>query len=422
MSEARGDAAHRDPAIPFTIRALLVALFLASFAAIGQITLLGKQVFDMTGRELDLGLLGLAEFAPIALLAPIAGSVADSFDRRKVYGIALLGEIGSSLGLFLYVRSDPTSLAPIFALVFMFGVARAFVAPSSRALPIDLSPPEILERVVALRSLAWQAGIIAGPIVFGFVFVAGRELPYLVAAGGFAAAALTLLLVKDAPVAKLDRPVGYGQAFHDATEGLRFIRRTPVLFGAISLDLFAVLLGGAVALLPAIAEERLGVGAVGLGWLRAAIGIGATLTAATLSVKPIKDHIGRVLLVAVGVFGLSTIMLGLTTSYVVAFAALLVLASADAVSVFIRATIVPLATPEHMRGRVLAVENVFIGASNELGAVESGVAGHVLGVVGAVVLGGVGTLLVVAGFWAFVPALRDVRRFADVRADLASGP
>jgi hypothetical protein len=199
-----------------------------------------------------------------------------------------------------------------------------------------------------------------------------------------------------------------------ALEGLRFIRRTPILLGAISLDLFAVLFGGAVALLPAIAEDRLGVGAVGLGWLRAAGGIGASITAVVLAVRPLRRRVGRWLLVSVGVFGLATVVLGVTRNYLVAFVAMGVLTSADMVSVFVRGTIVPLATPDAMRGRVLAVEQVFIGASNELGAFESGVAATFVGLVAAVVSGGVATLAVVAVWWKAFAALRDVDTFDDI--------
>ena len=198
------------------------------------------------------------------------------------------------------------------------------------------------------------------------------------------------------------------------SKGLRFIRHRPVLFGAISLDLFAVLFGGAVALLPAIAEDRLGVGNVGYGWLRAAPGIGAVLLTALLAIRPLSRRIGRTLYVVVAVFGAATIVFGATTSYAVAFVALIVLSGADAISIFIRNTIVPLATPDHMRGRVMAVENVFIGASNELGAFESGVASTLLGVGPAVVLGGVLTLGVVGIWWFVFPALRDIDRFEDV--------
>ena len=197
---------------------------------------------------------------------------------------------------------------------------------------------------------------------------------------------------------------------------MRFIRSRPVLFGAIALDLFAVLFGGAVALLPAIAEDRLDAGNVGYGWLRAAPGIGAVALTVVLAVRPVRRHVGVTLLVAVGLFGAATVVFGVTRSYIVAFIALVVLSGADAVSVFIRATIVPLATPDHMRGRVMAVENVFIGASNELGAFESGVAAVLIGVGPAVAMGGVLTLAVVAVWPALFPSLRAIDRFEDVEA------
>jgi len=403
--------------VPNDVRLLLVALFFTAFSSVGQVTILGKQVFDMTGRALDLGLLGFAEFIPVFLFAPIAGSVADTFDRRKVYAAGLLGEAASSVAFFAYVATDPTELWPIFLIVVGFGTARAFAAPASRALPIDMSPPALVERVVALRSLVFQAGIILGPIVFGFVFLIGPQYPYLVAGIGFLLAMAIVLAIKAPTIQKLARATGYREAFRNATGGLRLIAKNPVLGGAITLDLFAVLLGGAVALLPAIADQRLGVGAVGLGWLRAAIGIGAAMMAALLAVRPIRRRVGPALLGSVAIFGVATIVLGLTRSYVVAFIALMVLAAADAISMFIRATLVPLATPEAMRGRVLAVENVFIGASNELGAVESGLVGQWLGIVPAVVTGGVGTLLVVVGFVLFAPALRSIDRFSDVRPE-----
>jgi hypothetical protein len=228
-------------------------------------------------------------------------------------------------------------------------------------------------------------------------------------------AIVLLVFVPDAGIEKLDNAPGARAALRQAREGLSFVRRSPILLGAISLDLFAVLFGGAVALLPAIAEDRLGVGAVGLGWLRAAAGIGAGLTALAMAWHPISRHVGRTLLIVVGMFGLGTIVLGLTQDYLTAFLALAVLGASDSVSVFIRLTLVPLATPESMRGRVLAVENVFIGASNELGAFESGVAAHLVGLVGAVVLGGAATLVVVMLWWARFPSLRNVDRFDEVR-------
>ena len=269
--------------------------------------------------------------------------------------------------------------------------------PANRALPIDLAPPGTIERVVALKAVSFMAGTVAGPIIFSFLFVADIALPYLTAAIGLAIG-ITLLSLVPKPQVVQYKPTGTKQVIKDAFEGLRFIRRTPILFGAISLDLFAVLFG-VIALLPAIAEERLGVGAVGLGWLRASVGIGAGITMLSLSFKPLKRNVGKRLIHMVGVFGVATIALAMTRSFAIAFILLFIAASADAVSMFIRASLVPLATPEQMRGRVLAVESVFIGASNELGAAESGVAAALLGLVGAILFGGVGTLIVVILWW-----------------------
>ena len=402
--------------VPTKVKILLIASFFSALATVGQITIVGKQVYDMTGSELNLGLLGLAEFLPLALLSPFTGPVADRFDRRKVFSVALLAEALASFFLFLYISSEPTSVAPIFGLIALFGVARAFATPASRALPIDWSPDNVVERVVALKSVAFQAGIIVGPALFGFIFVLGRSFPYLAAVISYGIANLLLLTVGPSAIKKLGTS-GSKQAFRDALEGLKFIKKSPVLYGAISLDLMAVLFGGAVALLPAIAEDRLGVGAVGLGWLRAGVGIGASIVAITLSVRPLRRHIGKSLLKAVTVFGCGTIVLGLSSSFILAFVALIILSGADAISVYIRASLVPLATPEEMRGRVLAVEGVFIGASNELGAVESGLTAAAFGLVGAILFGGFGTLAVVAIWWRFFPALRNVQSFSEVKPD-----
>ena len=401
--------------LPFAIKALLATSFLTSFATVGQITILGKQVFDMTGRELDLGLLGLAEFVPLAVAAPFTGALADRFDRRRVFAFGVAGEAVTSLGLLWYVSTSPTTVTPIFGLVVVYGFARALAGPAVRALAIDITPPELIERVIALRSLAFQAGAILGPVTAGFLFVANIALPYLVSALLYSAAALLISVVPKRPTRRLDTR-GARQALRDAREGLRFIRRQPVIFGAISLDLFAVLLGGVVALLPAIAEERLGVGAVGLGGLRAALSAGAASTAFVLSIRPVRRHVGKTLLGVVGAFGVLHLGLAFTTTYVLACVLLFAAAALDSVSVFIRSTLIPLATPEDMRGRVLAVENVFIGASNEMGAVESGVTAAAFGLVGAMVFGSVGTLLVVTLWWRFFPILRDVDRFSEVRA------
>ncbi len=407
-----------------SVAALLIMVVCSATATVAGVTALGKQVYDLSGRELDLGWLGLAEFAPAALLVFVTGTVADRFDRRRVVAIAALAEAVAAVGLGLYALSDPTGVAPIFGLVVGFGTARAFAAPASRALPADIVAPAALPRLVARFSIAWQVSIIAGPVLAGFAYVVDPALPYFLMAALLlaAAAAVARIAPRDRPFATPgDGTVADPEAGPDAHpdpasvraafEGLRFIRSRPVLLGAIALDLFAVLFGGAVALLPAIAEDRLGVGAIGLGWLRAAIGIGAALTTTVLAVRPRERHIGATLLVVVGIFGAFTVVLGLTRSYVVAFAALAILSGADAISVFIRATLVPLLTPEDRRGRVLAVENVFIGASNELGAFESGVVGQLFGAPVAVVTGGLATIAIALLWWVAFPSLRRLDRF-----------
>ena len=397
--------------------ALFGVTFLSMAMTMGQLTILGKQVFDMTGRPLYLGFLGLAEFVPAFLLAPVTGMVADRFERRLVYAWGLGGEALASVGLFFYVVTDPTSVLPIYGLVVVFGSARAFLMAVSRALPVDLAPEAVRERTVALNVVAWQAGFIVGPVSFGFAFEIDPAVPYLLAAWSSAAGIGLLMLLPPSAVRRAASASGAGAraALRHALEGLRYVRRNRVLLGAISLDLFAVFMGGAHALLPAIAEERLGVGAVGLGWLAAAFGIGASVVMVALAVRPLRRRVGPSLLGVVAAFGVGAIVLGLTGSFIVAFAALLVMGGADAVSVFIRSTLVPLATPEDMRGRVMAVEYVFIGGSSELGAFKSGVVGAVLGVAGAVVFGGVGAVAVVAVCWVVYPELRGIDRFAEVR-------
>jgi MFS family permease len=407
-----------------SIVALLLSVLCSSAAAAAGVTALGKQVYDLSHREIDLGLLGLAEFAPAALLVLVTGSRADRLDRRFVAAAGMAGEAMAALGLAWYASTDGTRVAPIFVLVLCFGTARAFVAPAQRSLPSDLVPAESLPWLVARHSGTWQAAIIVGPVLGGALYVVDPVAPYLAMAALLGAGAVSMLLVPQTrgPVVEVAAPIepllGHDAppsptrpGLHDAMEGLRFIRHHPILLGAISLDLFAVLFGGAVALLPAIAEDRLGVDAVGLGWLRGAAGIGAAVVTLVLARRPLTHRVGRTLLIVVAAFGAFTIVLGVTRSFVVALIAMAALSGADAISVFIRATLVPLVTPREKRGRVLAVENVFIGASNELGAFESGVAGQILGPSGAIVLGGAATLVIAGAWWVTFPALRDVDHF-----------
>ena len=395
-----------------SIVSFLVAGGASSIGMFLQAAALAKQLFDITDSEFALGLLGLVEFLPALILLPLTGSAADRFDRRRVAAAGLAVEGVTAVLFFLYATTDPTSALPLFAIAAVFGTARAFVAPSFRSLPPLLAPPGGLPRLMAFYAATWQFGLIVGPASSGFLYDVDPAVPYIVAVGCFGVAAVVVLILTTRRV-QHRTPADERPSLHHALEGLRFIRHRPVLLGAISLDLFAVLFGGAVALLPAIAEERLNVGNVGYGWLRAAPGIGAVLLTALLAVRPISRRIGPTLFVVVAIFGAATIVFGATTSYAVAFIALIVLSGADAISIFIRTTIIPLATPDHMRGRVSAVENVFAGASNELGAFESGVASTLLGVGPAVVLGGVMTLGVVGVWWFLFPSIRKIDRFED---------
>ena len=399
------------------VRNLLLSSTGVNAGVLLQATVLGKQVYDITGRELDIGLLGLAEFLPAALLVLVTGTVADRFNRKVVGAIAIFCELLCSLALGVYALSEPTAVWPLFVIAVLFGAARAFAAPSIRSMPPMVAPAGALPRTIALYSATWTSAAIIGPAAGGFLYAAGPEVAYFVATvltGGGLMALLAIRLPRSVPVpgenpTKAERPT-----LHSALEGLRFIRRTPILLAAISLDLFAVLFGGAVALLPAIAEDRLNVGDVAYGWLRAAPGIGAAAMAVFLASRPVTRLVGRKLLFVVGLFGVMTILLGVTTNYVVAFVALVVLSGADMISVFIRGTLVPLVTPDDKRGRVTAVENVFIGASNELGAFESGVAAQAFGTQAAVVGGGVATVAIVGLWWVFFPSLRDVDRFEEL--------
>jgi MFS family permease len=396
-----------------SVRSLLAASTTSSVAMFLQTAALGKQLFDITDSTIALGLLGLVEFLPALILLPVTGSVADRFDRRRVAAVGFAVEALTSTVLCLYAASDPTSGVPLFLVAAVFGAARAFSSPAMRALPPLLAPVGGLPRLIALDAATWQFGMIVGPASSGFLYDTDPTVPYITAACCFAVSVVFMAGMQlRRPQQRI--PADERPTLRHALDGLRFIRRTPVLLGAISLDLFAVLFGGAVALLPAIAEERLGVGNVGYGWLRAAPGIGAVALTSLLAIRPVHRHVGVVLLGSVGVFGAATVVFGLTHSFTVAFVALLVLSGADAVSVFIRRTIVPLVTVDRMRGRVGAVENVFIGASNELGAFESGVAAALLGVGPAVVLGGLLTLGVVAVWPALFPALRRIDRFEDI--------
>jgi MFS family permease len=381
--------------------------FLSTNAALMQAVALGWQVYDLTGSALNLGLIGLAEFLPSLLLALLAGHVADRFDRRIVCFLCYLLELVCAALLVLFAVVGVASIWPYLAVALLFGIARAFVAPASRAMPPTLVPDADFPNAIAWGSILWDAAVIAGPVLGGYCYGWGPATVYGIAGAGFALSALLVAAIRPRPARLSAEPVSWGSV----VAGVRLIRRTPVLLGAISLDLFAVLFGGATALLPVFAKDILQVGTEGLGHLRAAPAVGAVTMALLLAVWPIHRKVGRSLFACVAAFGVATVVFGLSTSFWLSLAALFVIGAADMVSVFIRVAIVPAVTPDNLRGRVLAVEQIFIGASNELGAFESGAVAALIGAVSTVVLGGLATILVVALWLKLFPALRDVDRF-----------
>lgn len=399
------------------VRRYLTSSALSTTGISLMLAVLFKQAFDITGDALTIGIIGLLQFVPAVLLVVVSGDLADRFDRRHVTAVMMGARIVCALGYFAYSRSiadlDGAEIAvwPLYAITVAFGTFDAIAIPSRRSLAPLVVERRLLPKLVSASAVTMVLGTIAGPVAAGFLLSVGADIAYLVVVVLFAASIPPLLRVTYAiqPTRLTDRP-----SLKLALDGLKFIRRSPIVLSAITLDMIAVLFGGAVALIPVIAEERLGVGDVAYGWLRAAPGIGAGLMGLVLAVRPVTRRVGPTLLTVVAVFGAFHITLGLTTNYVVAFVSLVIAAAADMVSMTIRSTLTPLATPDGQLGRVAAVEGVFIGASNELGAFESGVAARAFGVPWAVAGGGVATMIVAAAFAAFVPTIRRIDTYDDV--------
>ena len=375
---------------------------------------LGWQAYERTGSALTLGFIGLAEFLPALIFALPAGQMADRLDRRMVTSIGMGIVVLMAVVLAVDAASGNTSALPLYFLAAGLGVGRSFASAAFTPMLAAAVSAADLPRTMALSSSTWQGALIFGPFMGGLLQAWGNVPPYAFAA--------LLDVVAVALVLGVTRTVGTEHrasvtgppTMRDATAGLRLIRRTPALLGAISLDLVAVLFGGAVALLPIIATDILGVGAVGYGVLRAAPGIGAVMVGLMLAGRPIRRRVGPALLLAVAGFGVFTIVMGISTNYWLTFVALVLLSGSDMVSVYVRSTLTPLLTPARLRGRVVAVERVFVGASNELGAFESGVLAQYIGTVGAIVVGG-GVSIAAAGLWAvFFPGLRSIDRFEDI--------
>jgi len=366
----------------------------------------GWQVYALTGSALDLGLVGLAQFIPSFLLMLVAGHVADRFDRRRVLQACMIVEALAAAGLALGSFQGWISVRAIFMLIFVVGAARAFQMPAMAALLPSLVPRALFPRAIASNSAATQAAIIAGPALGGFIYVAGPAAVYATSVALFLLTGLMVHLIRPERAQARTEAVGLDSIF----AGIRFIRSHPAVLGAISLDLFAVLLGGATALLPVYARDILDTGPWGLGLLRSSTAVGALATALYLARHPLSRHAGRRMFAAVALFGIGTIIFGVSRSFVLSLGALAVLGAADMVSVVVRSSLVQLQTPDAMRGRVSAVNALFIGTSNQLGEFESGVTAAWFGVVPSVVIGGLGTLAVVALWMRWFPDLVRVDR------------
>src|SRR5918995_746339 len=409
MTEGASDGRlSRLMAHPGFVR-FLSARLAVSIAVQMQTVAVGWQIYSITHDPLDLGLIGLSQFLPFVLLVLPAGHVADRRNRARILSLCFSLELLCAILLLAFTLSGLAVAWPVFAVMVIFGIARAFSMPAGQALLPNLVPPELFARAVAVNSSTWQVSTIAGPAIGGLVYLLGPEVVYGTVAVLLAGAVVLLIGLRAPPPMPTDEP----DSWHTLLEGLRFVWRKKIILGAVSLDLFAVLFGGATALLPAYAQDVLHVGPDGLGWLRAAPGVGAAVIAFALTWQPIHRRVGALMFVGVAVFGVATVVFGLSESFWISIAALTVLGAADMVGVYIRHMLVQLETPDGIRGRVSAVNAVFIGASNELGEFESGVTAAWWGLKPAVVVGGVASIAI-AGLWMrWFPALRRIDRFPE---------
>ena len=411
--DTQAESAMRLP----QFRRYFAARVVGSMAGQMQAVAIGWQVYEMTGRALDLGIVGLCLFLPELSLALITGHVADHFDRRRVMGLAICLDALCVATLLALTLAGNRDTHWIFAVLVVTGTARAFQAPASFALLPNLVRPHLFANAAAWISTAWQSAAIAGPALGGFLYILGPEITYGTCAVLLACSACMVFTVQLASTSVKRGHITWTSML----AGVHFIRSHPVVLGAISLDLFAVLLGGATALLPIYAKDILDVGPSGLGILRSAPAAGALVAAVIMLRWPIRRGTGRALLYWVCVYGLATIAFGVSADLWLSLAMLALLGGADMVSVIVRRVLIQVATPDEFRGRVSAVESVFIGASNELGEFRAGVMAAWLGAVPAVVLGGIGTVAIVGLWTKFFPKLREVDRLESAAPTAGAG-
>jgi len=418
-----GGSTEGDPSPERGVRALLAnrryALYLVSRVSLIVATQMlsvavGWQVYEITGQALALGFSGLALFLPGFLLALPGGHVADRHDRRKILLVCHLGVASCAAILATMALLGHRSLLPIYVVLGMLGTIRAFSGPAGQALMPNLVQRKELERAVALGSSSWQLAMIAGPSLGGALYAAtGRAGVVYVACTVMALLAFASVLAIGQPPVSAEVKRREPATWSTVVAGVRYVWSNRPILGAISLDLFAVLLGGAVALLPIFARDMLHIGPWGLGILRSAPAVGAATVAFLIAHFPLRRRAGVVMLVCVLIFGIATIVFGLSKNFAVSLVALVILGASDMISVVVRSTLIQTRTPDEMRGRVGAVNMVFIGASNELGEFESGVTAAWLGPELAVLVGGIGTCVVVV-LWALMfPALREVDRLDE---------
>lgn len=394
----------------------LSSRFLGTLAVQMQSVAVGWQVYQITGSLFDLGLIGLAQFAPFLVLILWAGHVADTYNRRNIVMLCLATQLLCSLLLVAFTLSGSRVVWPVFAVLVLYGSARAFMMPASQAVLRNLVPNHEFSQAVALSSSSMQVATIAGPVVGGLLYVLGPNVVYTVSSVLLALSVLLMSGTHSAQQARAKAPVSWNTLL----EGLRFVWSRPIVLGAISLDLFAVLFGGVTALLPAYAHDVLHAGPELLGLLRTAPGAGAALCSIALAFYPITRRVGAWMFGGVALYGLATVTMGLVHSFPIALAALFLLGAGDMISVYIRHLLVQYETRDEIRGRVSAVSAVFIGASNELGEFESGVTASWFRLVPAIIFGGVATLVVTATWMKLFPVLSRMDRFPHHAAEEAA--
>lgn len=405
---------------PFRIadyRCYWLARLGAMLAQSSMLLIIGWQVYNIArdggmsapAAAAQLGFIGLIQFVPLFLLTPLVGWTADRIDRRWIARATVALQILCAAVLAWLTWDGRMTLAALFVVAFLLGIARAFNGPALAALAPNLVPRESLPNAIALSSIAWQAGMIGGPAIGGYLYAWIPAASYAASAGLFAVALAALMLIGRVPRPAADRA---RHPLRQMADGIAYVRRNRILLGAITLDLFAVLLAGATALLPVFARDILEVGPEGLAQLGAAPAAGAALTAIVFSFRPLRSGVGMKMLAAVAVFGLATIVFGLSRAMPLSLAALFVAGAADMFSVYVRQSLIQLHTPDNRRGRVSAVSLLTISASNELGEAESGFLAALVGPVAAVVAGGIGAIAIVLLWARWFPELRLARSFA----------